>query len=100
MDIKPITEGQVMIIPKKHYRWVWDVPKYDKYLVLVKKIALAQRKAFDTDWVTVNIFGEEVPHAHIWVYPQKKGGPLKTHGGLDTTPERLKELAAKIRKEL
>ena len=33
------------------------------------KIARAQRKAFDTDWILSKIVGDEVPHAHVWVFP-------------------------------
>ena len=26
LDIYPLAPGHVQIIPKNHYRWVWDVP--------------------------------------------------------------------------
>ena len=29
MDIRPLAPGQVMVIPKTHYRYVWDVPEKD-----------------------------------------------------------------------
>jgi histidine triad (HIT) family protein len=74
LDIHPQTPGHVQVIPKAHERWVWDVPAYDAYLALVKKVALAQRKAFSTDWVISKIVGDEVPHAHIWVFPGPKDG--------------------------
>lgn len=32
-------------------------------------MALAQQKAFGTDWILSKIVGDEVEHAHIWVYP-------------------------------
>jgi len=38
----------------------------------VKKIALAQKKAFKTDFILSKIVGDEVPHAHIWVFPNPK----------------------------
>ncbi len=67
--IHPQTPGHVQVIPKAHHRWVWDVPEYDGYLALVRRIALAQRKAFGTDWIISRIVGDEVEHAHIWVFP-------------------------------
>lgn len=72
LDINPQSPGHVQVIPKKHYRWVWDVPNVGEYFEVVRKIALAQQKAFDTDWILSKMIGDEVPHAHIWVFPNKE----------------------------
>ncbi|TSC69259.1 MAG: histidine triad (HIT) protein [Parcubacteria group bacterium Gr01-1014_56] len=69
LDIHPQAPGHVQIIPKKHYRWVWDVPNIGTYFELVQKIAHAQQKVFNTDWILSKIVGDEVEHAHIWVFP-------------------------------
>ncbi len=31
IDIHPQTPGQVQVIPKEHYRWVWDMPNVGEY---------------------------------------------------------------------
>jgi histidine triad (HIT) family protein len=72
LDINPQSPGHVQVIPKDHYRWVWDVPNPGDYFSVASKVANAQRKAFDTDWVLSRIVGDEVPHAHIWVFPNNK----------------------------
>src|SRR5579872_5638508 len=72
IDIQPQSPGHTLVIPKKHYRWVWDVPHVGEYFEVVRKIAKAQQKAFNTDWILSKIVGEEVEHAHIWVYPNKE----------------------------
>lgn len=69
LDIRPLSPGHTLVIPKEHHRWVWDTPSTESYFMLAKKIALAQRKAFGTDAVWSKIIGDEVPHAHIWVMP-------------------------------
>jgi histidine triad (HIT) family protein len=69
VDINPLSPGHVQVIPKKHYRWVWDVPNVGEYFEVVRKIAKVQQKAFDTEWILEKIVGEDVYHAHIWVYP-------------------------------
>jgi histidine triad (HIT) family protein len=74
LDIRPLAPGHVQVIPKKHYRWVWDVPNVGKYFEIVRKIALVQKKAFKTDMVRSQIYGDEVQHAHIWVWPEKGVG--------------------------
>ena len=71
MDINPRSPGHALVIPREHYRWVWDVPQVGNYFEVVRKIAQAQQKAFDTDFILSKIVGDEVEHAHIWVYPNK-----------------------------
>lgn len=72
LDISPQSPGHTQVIPKKHYRWVWDYPQSGRYFEIVRKIALAQRKAFGTDFILSKIIGDEVPHAHVWVFPDPK----------------------------
>jgi histidine triad (HIT) family protein len=69
LDIHPQSPGHAQVIPKNHTRWVWDVENVGEYFELVRKIAKAQQKAFGTDWILSKIIGDEVEHAHIWVYP-------------------------------
>lgn len=76
LDIRPLSPGHTLVIPKDHYRFVWDVPNAGEYFEIAKKIALAQQKAFGTDLIMSKIYGEEVPHAHIWVHPD----PEKAEG--------------------
>ncbi len=72
LDIHPQSPGHTQVIPKKHYRWVWDVANVGAYFEVARRIALAQQKAFDTDFILSKIVGDEVPHAHIWVFPNDK----------------------------
>lgn len=72
LDIHPQSPGHVQVIPKKHYRWVWDVTNVGDYFEVVRKVAKAQQKAFSTEWILSKIVGDEVPHAHIWIFPSNK----------------------------
>lgn len=72
LDINPQSPGHTQVIPKEHRRWVWDVENAGEYFEVAKKVALAQQKAFNTDWILSKIVGDEVPHAHIWVFPNKE----------------------------
>jgi histidine triad (HIT) family protein len=72
LSINPESPGHTLVIPKVHYRWVWDVPNAGAYFEIAKKVALAQKKAFGTDFVLSKIVGEEVHHAHIWIYPDRE----------------------------
>lgn len=82
LDINPQSPGHTQIIPKKHVRWVWDTENTGEYFEVAKKVALAQRKAFNTDFILSKIVGDEVYHAHIWVFPSKEVvGDLKDFEG-------------------
>ncbi|KKQ79197.1 MAG: Histidine triad family protein [Parcubacteria group bacterium GW2011_GWC2_38_7] len=78
LDIRPLNVGHTLVIPKKHERWVWDVKNVGEYFEVARKIALAQKKAFETDSVVSLISGEEILHAHIWLIPRFEGDG---HGG-------------------
>ncbi|HEY9480870.1 MAG TPA: HIT domain-containing protein [Candidatus Paceibacterota bacterium] len=82
LTIDPRSPGHTLVIPKMHYRWVWDVPNAGAYFEAARKVALAQRKAFGTDMILSKVYGEEVPHAHIWVYPHEEtSGDKKDFAG-------------------
>jgi histidine triad (HIT) family protein len=91
LDIHPQSPGHVQVIPKKHYRWVWDTPNVGEYFEVAKKIALVQRKAFSTDFILSKVVGDEVPHAHIWVFPNKEveGDPKDFKGNAEKIRENL-----------
>lgn len=93
LDINPQSPGHVQVIPKKHYRWVWDIPNAGDYFEVVKKVAKAQQKAFGIDWILSKIVGDEVEHAHIWIYPAKAGPDSKIQGD----PKNFKTNAQKIK---
>ncbi|MBI2027728.1 MAG: HIT domain-containing protein [Deltaproteobacteria bacterium] len=69
LDIHPQSPGHSQVIPKKHFRWVWDVPNIGAYFEACQKIAKAMQKAFNTDIVHSRIIGDEVEHSHIWLIP-------------------------------
>lgn len=96
LDINPQSPGHCQIIPKEHYRWVWDVPNVGEYFEIAKKVAVAQQKAFGTDWILSKIVGDEVEHAHVWVYPAKAGVDSENHGN----PKDFETNAQKIINEI
>ena len=71
LDIHPKTAGHTLVIPKQQVEFVWDLEDADYAAVMqtVKKVALRIREVFSPPYVGEVIVGEEVPHAHIHVYP-------------------------------
>jgi histidine triad (HIT) family protein len=89
LDISPESPGHTQVIPKKHYRFVWDVPNAGEYFEVAKKIALAQQKAFKNDIIFSKIIGTDVPHAHIWVFPEQK--TLGDKNDLEKNAEKIRQ---------
>jgi histidine triad (HIT) family protein len=91
LDIRPLSPGHALVIPKQHYRWVWDVPNAGAYFEVARKIALAQKKAFNTDYVISKIMGEEVHHAHIWIYPDSSSEIIGDKNDFVSNVEKIKK---------
>jgi histidine triad (HIT) family protein len=104
LDISPRNPGHTLLIPKKHYRWVWDIENIGAFFSVARKIALAQKKAFKTDYIVSLIFGEEVEHAHLWVIPRFEndghGGAINLENIKILTEKEMRKAQRDIIKEL
>lgn len=104
LDINPKNLGHTLVVPKKHYRWVWDVENIGNYYKVVKKIANAIKKACNTDYVVSLVFGEEVPHAHVWLIPRYEndghGEAIDLTNTKKFTEDEMKEISEKINKQI
>ena len=107
MDIMPRGPGHCLIIPKKPARNILDVDPESLAAVsrTVQKLAIAVKKAFDADGVTIQQFnehagGQVVFHLHVHVIPRKEGVALKPPGGPMENGEILAANAEKIRAAL
>ena len=99
LDVNPQAPGHVQVIPKTHYRWVWDLPtdtktspNFQEYFAVVQKIAKALQGTFGTDAVWAKVVGDEVPHAHVWLF----SNPYEAEGD----KKDFKTNAEKIRAQL
>jgi len=98
LDIRPLNNGHTLVIPKKHYRWVWDIE--EEYSQTVNKIANAIKKATGTGYLQSLVMGDEVPHAHIHLVPRFDNdghSAVPTLAGVKQISEdEMKETAQKI----
>jgi histidine triad (HIT) family protein len=101
LDIKPLNPGHTLVIPKNHYRWVWDVDNIGAYYEVVKKVASAIKKAYKIETVISLVIGEEVPHAHVWLVPRfdndGHGAAIDLKNLKILSPEQMDEARCKIR---
>lgn len=68
LDISQFTPGHTLVLPKKHYRFVWDVENIGAYYEVVKKIS-NHYKSLGYAYADSLVFGRQVPHAHVHVLP-------------------------------
>lgn len=104
MDVMPQGPGHTLVVPKAPSRNLLDADPstLGPLFTVVKQVALAVKKAFGADGVTVLQFnepasGQTVYHLHVHVIPRFEGIALKPHTGQMEKPEVLAENAAKIR---
>lgn len=71
LDVFPKTSYQMLVIPKEHIEWVWDVPQLGEYYEVVGKIARHVRKVSGLP-VRQMVYGFQVPHAHIQLRPGRE----------------------------
>lgn len=102
MDIQPISEGHVLVIPKRHYTNIHEIPEAEvSYLFqIVKKVSLAVKNGLSADGLSIvqnngAVAGQVVFHLHVHIIPrytniQRKKDRWKM------TKEQLDELALKI----
>jgi histidine triad (HIT) family protein len=98
LDISPLNKGHVQLIPKKHFRWTWDVPDFGGYWEVARKIAKGQMKALNAKMVEFLTHGIDVEHCHIWIVPIYKDEAFIDASKRKTFPEsEMLEIADKIK---
>ena len=96
LDIFPRTKGHTLLIPKKHYRWVYDVQNFSDYWQAALKITKAMKTGLNLSFVTYVTHGLEVSHAHIHIMPRYEDETIFVPEIKKLTAEELKSIAQKI----
>ena len=73
LDINPLVEGHVLVIPKEETDYLFDLNNDDfaGIMVFVKKVALAIKKTIPCKRVGLAVLGFDVPHAHVHLVPMQ-----------------------------
>lgn len=99
LDIFPLKEGHVLVVPKKETDKIWDVDAeiLSKWLNFAKPIALAIEKAFPCNRCGMSVIGIEVPHAHMHLLPINNADDINfTNEKLKLSNKELKMVQEKI----
>jgi histidine triad (HIT) family protein len=103
LDIFPMAEGHVLVVPKVETDKFFDVP--DEYLaellLFAKPIAKAMEASFDCNRIGIATIGLEVPHAHLHLVPINTADDLNfTRPKLKLSEEQMKAAQQKILEKL
>ena len=102
LDIKPVSSGHTLLIPKEHYANMAETPdELVAYLyVKAKELMLKIKKATEADFVVLSVVGTDVPHFHIHLTPRYFNDGLAGFWPTkDYTKGQMEEMAEKIRKQ-
>ena len=107
MDIMPRSPGHLLVIPKSSARNILDIDDENlcEVIKVVKKLAIASKKAMNASGVTIQQFseadgGQEVFHLHFHIIPRYTGKPMNRPGQMVKDMTVLSMQANKIKAEL
>lgn len=70
LDINPASKGHTLVIPKKHYQWVYEVENFGDYWETALKVTKKIQRALKPIFISYFTHGLLVPHAHIHIIPR------------------------------
>lgn len=72
LDRRPRLFGHTLMIPKKHYKWVYEIQEFAAYWLAIQKATFAIQKVLNPTFVSYLTYGMHVAHAHVHILPRKK----------------------------
>ena len=106
LDIAPTTKGHAIILPKKHYKNIYEIPEElaAKAMALAKKMAAHMTEKLNCDGFNLlqnnnEVAGQTVFHFHIHLIPRYKDDAQKIDFNVNKiSDEELQELKTLLHK--
>jgi len=103
LDINPLTEGHLLVIPKKEVDYLFDLDSetYVGLMMFAKIVSVGLKRAIPCERIGLTVIGLEVAHAHIHLIPMNTMDDMNfSRPKLKLSEERLTEIAEAIREQL
>jgi histidine triad (HIT) family protein len=104
LSIQPINIGHTLVVPKKHYENIYEMPEEEvaHLYKIVKKVAYAVKNAVSAEGIRIvqnngEAAGQVIFHLHVHIIPMNKDRPW-VHHLENRDAEALKEDARRIRR--
>lgn len=103
LDINPWTRGHTLVIPKTHYKNIFDIPEkdFEEIMKITKKIALIYKKILGCDINIIHSSGknaqQDVFHFHVHIVPRYKDDKQRVQLNVN---KHLKDNLSSILKEI
>ena len=106
LDARPINEGHTLVIPRKHYENIYEIPDEEvaNLFKIVKKLAYGISKSEKAEGISIvqnngEAARQVIFHLHVHIIPRYLG--QNSHGPRGTVEQKeLERVAANIRKSL
>lgn len=107
LTIAPINEGHALVVPKEHYKDLFDTPKelLEKIISKSQKISNAIKQTTGCSGINIvqnngKSAGQEIMHYHMHLIPRHEDDGLEQWHGKEKTPDEIKTVAEKIKSAL
>jgi histidine triad (HIT) family protein len=94
LDIGPLAEAHLLLVPKGHYEWITDMPSGQLEAVCrqIPSLARAVMKVTGAQGFNVlqnngQVSGQAVPHVHFHIIPRREGDGLGYRWNAGKYPE-------------
>ena len=98
LDIFPVAEGHVLVVPKKEIDKIFDMEEEDyvELMRFARKVAKAMERVFDVNRIGMAVIGLEVPHVHVHLVPINTMSDMDFSRKKSFTPEEFEAVRRKI----
>ena len=107
LDIKPVSPGHLLVVPKKHYKNLYELPDdtLSKIVCALRDISIAVKSGTNADGINIEMnndvaAGQVIFHAHFHIIPRFANDGLRHWPGKEQERIEQQKIASSIIKEL
>ena len=108
MDIRPVSDGHVLVIPKEHYQDIFDINEdlICQVHKTAKKIAVGVKRAVNSDGISIvqqngRAAGQVIFHLHVHIIPRTEGqGRFHSRDVTNADRKNLDKIASRIKENI
>jgi len=107
LDIAPVNPGHTLIVPKKHYANMEEIPEEElgRLAAAIKRVGKAIKDGLGAEGYNITesndpIAGQVVPHLHFHVIPRRQGDGLSLWPQGKYGPGEAEEAVKKIKDKI